>query len=294
MATTSLVQLLTELIESDGESSSPVPGVRLHRYQQKTPPFPCMFLFGIGITVQGGKSLMVGREHFQVSAGTMVITNADLPITNQVTEASIQTPFLGVWLELDVLLLTQLATQLPMNLTPAGGCRCMRVFSGDSDIEAALVRLLSLPKQPALVAQLAPLIHQEIMVRLLCGPGGAMLRELVSLGSPVQRVAKVIAWMKAHFAENTAVDDLAAMANMSPSSFRQHFRNVTGTSPLQYIKEVRLIEARQLMLNEAMDAGSAALRVGYESASQFSREYARFFGAPPRRDTCQLRQGVVR
>jgi AraC-like DNA-binding protein len=163
----------------------------------------------------------------------------------------------------------------------------------DADLLDALVRLVRLLGQPALVPGLAPLIQQEIILRLLTGPHGPQLRRLVSAGSPSQQIAKAVAWLKQNFVETLDGDDLADRAHMSPSTFRQHFRALTGVSPLQYQKQLRLQEARQLMLNENLDAGSAGGRVGYESPSQFSREYRRLFGAPPQRDVSRMRLAPI-
>jgi AraC-like DNA-binding protein len=163
----------------------------------------------------------------------------------------------------------------------------------DAALLNALVRLVTLLDEPTLVPRLAPLIQQEITVRLLTGPHGPHLRRLVIAGSPGQQIAKVVAWLKQNFAQPLQGDDLADRAHMSPSTFRQHFRALTGVSPLQYQKQLRLQEARQLMLNENFDAGSAAGRVGYESASQFSREYSCLFGAPPQRDVTRMRLAPV-
>jgi AraC-like DNA-binding protein len=140
-----------------------------------------------------------------------------------------------------------------------------------------------------LMPQLAPLIQREIAVRLLTGPYGPMLRHLTAAGSPSRQIARAVAWLKQNFSDLLRVDELAANSHMSPSTFRQHFRAITGISPLQYQKQLRLQEARQLMLNQNLDAGSAGARVGYESSSQFSREYARLFGAPPVRDIQRMR-----
>jgi len=142
---------------------------------------------------------------------------------------------------------------------------------------------------PLLLPHLAPLIQQEIIVRLLAGPHGSQLRKLVAADSPSRHTARVVAWIKQNFAKTIRVDELALDANMSPSTFRQHFRANTGMSPLQFQKQVRLQEARRLMLNQNMDAGQAASVVGYESSSQFSREYNRQFGAPPHRDVRRMR-----
>jgi transcriptional regulator GlxA family with amidase domain len=164
----------------------------------------------------------------------------------------------------------------------------------DAALLDALVRLVNLlGGEPALIPRLAPLIQQEVIIRLLTGPHGPQLRRLVTSGSPGQQIAKAVAWLKKNFVQALHGDELADRAHMSPSTFRQHFRALTGVSPLQYQKQLRLQEARQLMLNENFDAGSAAVHVGYESASQFSREYSRLFGAPPQRDITRLRLAPV-
>jgi AraC-like DNA-binding protein len=179
-----------------------------------------------------------------------MLTTIDLPVVSHVTRASAREPFLGMMLTLDVRSIVQLASEMD---------------------------------EPTLVPRLAPLIQQEITIRVLTGPHGPQLKHLVTAGSPSQQIAKTVAWLKQNFVQALHWDDLAGRAHMSPSTFRQHFRALTGVSPLQYQKQLRLQEARQLMLNETLDAGSAAGRVGYESASQFSREYSRLFGAPPQR-----------
>jgi transcriptional regulator GlxA family with amidase domain len=156
-------------------------------------------------------------------------------------------------------------------------------------LDAAL-RLVKLLDEPDLALRLAPLVQQEIAIRLLRGPHGPHLRRLGTIGSPSQQIAKAVTWLKRNFVEPLRVDDLADRAHMSPSTLRQHFRAITGLSPLQFQKQLRLQEARQLMLSQSLDAGSAAARVGYQSASQFSREYGRLFGAPPQRDIRRMRQ----
>jgi transcriptional regulator GlxA family with amidase domain len=154
---------------------------------------------------------------------------------------------------------------------------------------ACLIRLVRLADEASLAPFVAPLVQREIVIRLLSGAFGPLLRHVVAVGSPSQQISKAINWLKQNFSHALRVDELAASVYMSPSTFRQHFRNVTGLSPLQYQKQLRLQEARQLMLSQDIDAGSAGVRVGYDSASQFSREYARLFGAPPLRDIQRMR-----
>jgi transcriptional regulator GlxA family with amidase domain len=191
---------------------------------------------------------------------------------------------------LDVRTIVQMASELdePQSRQEAA-YRSISFEVLDPALLDALVRLVALLDEPALVPSLAPLIQREITIRLLNGPHGPQLRHLVSTRSPSQQIAKAVAWLKQNFVQALHGDDLADRAHMSPSTFRQHFRTLTSVSPLQYQKQLRLQEARQLMLNENLDAGSAAGRVGYESASQFSREYSRLFGAPPQRDVTRLR-----
>jgi len=159
----------------------------------------------------------------------------------------------------------------------------------DGALFDALARLVRLIAEPALISALAPLIRREITIRLLAGPHGPHLLHVVAAGSPSQQIAKVMSWLKLNFHRTLRMDELATGAHMSPSTFRQHFRDIAGMSPLQYQKQLRLQEARQLMLNEKLDASVAGMRVGYESVSQFSREYSRLFGAPPQRDIRRLR-----
>ncbi|WP_417358710.1 AraC family transcriptional regulator N-terminal domain-containing protein [Gallaecimonas pentaromativorans] len=287
-----LATALSQKLERDGETATAYGGLKLYRYSGKVAPMPCLYIFGLGITVQGSKRLMAGEDVYLASAGQLMITSADLPVINNIIPASDNSPYLGIWLDLDMQLIAQLA--LAMDAGKDGGyCQSMKILDLEDDIADALSRLLAILDQPVLLAQLAPLIQQEIVVRLLLGPGGWTLRQLVSAGSPINRVAKVVSWLRLNFSRNLPVDELAAMANMSPSSFRQHFRAVTGMSPLQYLKRYRLLEARQLLLNHELDAASAALRVGYESPSQFSREYTRLFGAPPLRDVRRLKSVVA-
>ena len=222
--------------------------------------------------------------------GQSMLTTIDLPVISHVTRASVHEPLLGLMLKLDNRHIMQTAAE--MQLPPPSrvlGFRPISIETLDKALIGALVRLVKLLEEPVLVHRLAPLIQQEITIRLLTGPHGSQLQHLVANGSPSQQISKAVAWLKQNFTRALRVDDLAARAHMSPSTFRQHFRAITGTSPLQYQKQLRLQEARQLMHNQNIDAGNAGGRVGYESASQFSREYSRLFGAPPRQDVRRMR-----
>jgi transcriptional regulator GlxA family with amidase domain len=193
-------------------------------------------------------------------------------------------------LTLDVRSILQMASELDVPRPRRDDAyRSISFEALDAALLDALVRLVTLLDEPVLVPRLAPLIQQEVTIRLLTGPHGPQLRRLVTAGSPSQQIAKAVAWLKQNFVQPLHGDDLADRAHMSPSTFRQHFRALTGLSPLQYQKQLRSQEARQLMLNQNLDASSAAGQVGYESASQFSREYSRLFGDPPQRDIERMR-----
>ena len=250
----------------------------------------CIFNLGLGLVAQGDKQVMLGEEVIAYGAGQSMLTSIDLPVISHVTRASVQEPLLGLMLKLDSQRIVQTAAEMQLP-SPARGSayRPISIEVLDDALLGALIRLVKLLEEPALIDRLAPLIQQEITIRLLTGPHGPQLQHLAANGSPSQQIAKAVAWLKQNFTRAIQVDDLAARVHMSPSTFRQHFRAITGTSPLQYQKQLRLQEARQLMLNQNVDAGNAGGLVGYESASQFSREYSRLFGAPPQQDVRRMR-----
>ncbi len=287
-----LAQLVSTVAQTDGDYTSAIASLVFYRRSATSDPMPCIYGLGLGIALQGDKRVTLGSEIYDYGPGQSLLTSVELPVVSYVTRASAAEPYLGLRLELDGRRIAQIAADmdLPAAAAPVHA-RAMSVVSLEQGLAQALIRLVRLLDEPHLIGQIAPLIEQEIIVRLLCGAHGATLRALVTAGSPSQQIARVLNWLKLHFAEDFAIDDLAAQAHMSPSTFRQHFRALAGMSPLQYLKQLRLQDARQLMLNEDIDAGSAAVRVGYESASQFSREYARLFGAPPQRDIRRLLDG---
>jgi AraC-like DNA-binding protein len=294
VATSSLARAIRRFAQTDGDHTTAIPGLTLHRRSTPTEPLHCIYRLGLGVVAQGGKQVMLGDESINYNPGQSMVTTIDLPVVSHVSRASVRDPFLGMMLTLDARTLLQLAAEMD---TPRRqrdyAYRSISIERLDADLLDGLLRLVKLLDQPALVPRLAPLVQQEIAIRLLTGPHGPHLRHLMTVGSPSQQIAQGVAWLKQNFVEALRVDDLADRAHMSPSTFRQHFRALTGVSPLQYQKQLRLQEARQLMLNENLDAGSAAVHVGYESASQFSREYSRLFGAPPQRDITRMRLAPV-
>jgi AraC-like DNA-binding protein len=289
-----LARAIERFAQTDGDHTTAIPALTLHRRKAPTEPLHCIYNLGLGIVAQGDKQVLIGGKAIPFGPGRSMLTTIDLPVISHVARASEREPFLGMMLTLDVRSILQMASEMDAPRSrPDDAHRSISFEALDAVLLDALVRLVTLLEEPILVPRLTPLIQQEITIRLLTGPHGPHLRNLVIAGSPDQQIAKVVAWLKQHFAQPMQGEDLADRAHMSPSTFRQHFRALTGLSPLQYQKQLRLQEARQLMLNENLDAGSAAVHVGYESASQFSREYSRLFGAPPQRDVTRMRLAPV-
>jgi AraC-like DNA-binding protein len=280
-----LARAIRTFAQTNGDHTTAIPALTLHRRAAPTEPLHCIYHLGLGVVAQGGKQVILGSESLSYMPGQSMLTTIDLPVVSHVTHATSREPFLGMMLRLDARAILQLAAEMDAPRRQRDAVyRTVSIETLGADLLDALLRLVNLLEQPDLVPHLAPLIQQEITVRLLTGPHGPHLRHIVTVGSPSQQ----------NFIEAFRVDDLADRAHMSPSTFRQHFRSVTGVSPLQYQKQLRLQEARQLMLNENHDAGSAAGQVGYESPSQFSREYSRLFGAPPQRDVSRMRLAQAR
>lgn len=293
-ATHVLARAIGRFAQTDGDYNTAIPALTLYRRKAPTAPLHCIYNLGLGVVAQGGKQVLIGGESMDYGPGQSMLTTIDSPVVSHVTRASAGEPFLGLMLTLDARVIVQMASEVDLPRAPRDHAyRSISIDALDAALLDAVVRLVTLLDEQALAPRLAPLIQQEITIRLLTGPHGPQLQHLVTAGSPSQQIAKAAAWLKQNFVQALRVDDLADRAHMSPSTFRQHFRALTGLSPLQYQKQLRLQEARQLMMNESLDAGSAGGRVGYESASQFSREYNRLFGAPPQRDMRRMRLAPV-
>lgn len=285
-----LAQAIGRFAQTDGDHTTVIPALTLHCRKMPTKPLHCIYGLGLGVVAQGGKQITLGEEVVDYGPGQSMLTTIDLPVLAHVTQASMREPFLGLMLTLDVRSIMEIASEMDLP-RPGRDCSChpITIEKLDPALVNALIRLVELLDESALIPRLAPLIQEEITVRLLTGPHGPQLQHLVAAGSPSQQIAKAVAWLKQNFTQSLHVDELAVRARMSPSTFRQHFRAITGMSPLQFQKQLRLQEARQLMLNQNFDAGYAGGLVGYESASQFNREYSRLFGAPPQRDIKRMR-----
>jgi AraC-like DNA-binding protein len=268
-----------------------IPGLSLYRRIEPTQPASGMYEPSICLVTQGAKRVVLGDDAYVYDAHHFLITSVDLPTVWQIIKASREKPCLGLVLKLDQREISQL--MVDSHLPPPRAQQSSRGM-GTGEVMLPLLtafqRLIDLLAEPKDIPILAPLVQREISYRLLVGDQGARLRQMASAGSQSHQIARAIDWLKGNFRRPLRIDDLATQVNMSTSTFHHHFRALTAMSPLQYQKWLRLNEARRLMLAERLDATTAAFNVGYESPSQFSREYGRLFGAPPLRDITSLRQ----
>lgn len=285
--------LIASLIGQKARIDTDVPGLSLHRWTEPTDPTSYMLAPSICLIGQGRKRLFLGKETFIYDAEHFLITSVELPVVTQIIEASPEKPYLGLTMELDLRLISQLMIDNQITPDKKQTDRCgIGVSRVPGNLNDAFCRLLSLASQPEDIVPLAPLIRQEIFYRLLKSDQGPRLRAITSNANHGYQIARTIEWMKENFSKPVKVEDLANNSGMSVSAFHNHFRSMTAMSPLQFQKKMRLNEARRLMLAEHLDASKAAFEVGYESPSQFSREYSRLFGAPPMKDIRQLSQTV--
>jgi AraC-like DNA-binding protein len=270
---------------------SAIPALSLFREDEPTEPMSAVYEPSICMVVQGAKRVLLGNEHYEYNDHQYLITSVDLPTFFQVIEASKERPLLGLKLSFDIQEVSQLLvdSNFPHHRAQQSG-HGMATSEITLPLLTAFQRLIDLLDDEHDIPVLAPIIQKEIIYLLLVGEQGARLRQIASTGSQSHQIAGAIEWLKNNFTQQLRIDDLASKASMSTSSFHNHFRSLTALSPLQYQKHLRLHEARRLMLAESMDAANAAFLVGYESPSQFSREYNRQFGAPPLRDIIKLRQ----
>jgi AraC-like DNA-binding protein len=267
-----------------------IPGVSLHRRAAPTAPCTATYEPGLTVIAQGRKRVDLGGTTFIYGESRYLLTSLDLPIVSQIIEASEAAPCLAMSLKLEMPVIRELLSRNEIQ-TPAAPSNSPAMATGEVTVEflSACCRLVDLLDTPGDIPFLSGLIQREIIYRILRGPEGARLRAIATLGDQSHRTAKAIAWIKANYTKPLRVEDLAQIAGMGPSTLHNHFRALTAMSPLQYQKQLRLQAARGRMLLDGMDAASAAFEVGYESASQFNREYSRLFGQPPMRDIRTLR-----
>lgn len=287
-----LAQLLQAYAPHDGSHELRVPGVYAVRASRiNAELFHSVYKPSLCIVAQGAKSLFLGSEVYEYDASRMLVFSVELPVSSQVTQASYAKPFLGLKLNLDPQQIAELSLKVyPHGLPPVRENRGVSVSQVTAPILNAATRLVELMSDERDAELLAPLVIEELVIRLLRSPVGSRVAQVGQLESNVHRIAKAVDWVRDHFDQPMNVEALAEVVHMSASSFHQHFKAVTNMSPLQFQKALRLREARRLMLTTMMDATTASRQVGYASASQFSREYGRLFGLAPSRDINRLRE----
>jgi AraC-like DNA-binding protein len=286
-----LASRLAEYAPHDGVFQLRLPGTYAIRLSRMTTHAAYATLGpALCVAAQGAKVVMLGREVLEYDPAHLLVFAVDLPVSSQVIRASRKDPYLGFTLDLDPARVRELAARVyPRGVPKASDHRGLYVGRSTDDIVDAVTRLLDLMGRPEDAELLGPLVVDEILIRLLRTPIGHRVAQIGHTKSGVQRMAEAVTWIRAHFAQPVTVEEMAASVRMSASSFHQRFKAVTSMSPLQYQKVLRLHEARRLMLFQNMDATHACQRVGYLSASQFSREFARFFGSAPTKDIARLR-----
>ncbi len=266
-----------------------IPGVVLVCRTAPTAPCSGTYQPSVIVVAQGSKRVDLGERSFLYDESRYLLTALDLPIVSQVVKASAARPLLAMSMKLDMALVRELLSREEVHVrATASDHHAMVTGQVTSPLLSASIRLLDLLSTPQDIPFLSDLIQREILYRLLSGPEGARLRAIATLGDQSHRTAKAIAWIRDNYTKPLRVDDLAQIAGMGVSTFHHHFRLLTNMSPLQYQKHLRLQEARGRMLVEGLDASTVAFDVGYESVSQFNREYSRFFGLPPVRDVRTL------
>lgn len=268
--------------DQDGIAPTPVRGMTAIRAAGRTQlsyqiprPLVCLVL-------QGSKLVTMGSQSFTFNAGDSLLITADVPTVSQIVKASAAAPYYSLVMDLDPAVIAELVTG--MAAAEESGGLPVRIEATDARVAESALRMMRLLERPSSIPVLQDALIRECHYWLLCGRHGAAIRRLGLPDSHVRRVARAVALLRADYARRLPVEQLAAAAGMSPSSFHQHFRAVTSLTPLQFQKQLRLIEARRLMLAEGVNASNAAFTVGYESVQQFTREYGRMFGQPPGRD----------
>lgn len=285
-----LAAIIERYCATDGPHPTAIPGLSFYRTSSASGPVCGIYRSVLAVVAQGTKRLALAHETYEYDRSRYLVTSVDLPVMGQVTEASPEQPFLCLVLDLDARKIGELIGAMALSTQPPETvARGMAVAPLTGEILDPVLRLARLAESPRDIPVLAPLIERELLYRLLLGTQGERLRSIGMADGHGHRVARAIDWLKANFDQPLSIDALAGAVNMSKSSLHHHFKALTAMSPLQYQKQIRLQEARRLLIAEAIDASVAARRVGYDSPSQFSREYRRLFGMPPVKDAVRFR-----
>jgi AraC-like DNA-binding protein len=289
-----LARRIAACADVEGDKATDIPGLRLYRRSEPTACASATYEPSLVVFVQGQKRINLGRTTYLCNERSFLLTSVDLPVVSQVINATQEKPMLGLLLRLEMSEVRRILTEeeLPFPEEPSGA-RGMAVGVTSVELLSTCSRLIDLLDTPQDIPFLSRLIQREIIYRLLRSPQGKHLRAIATLGEQSHRTAKVVSWLRTNYSKPLRVEELASIAQMGVSTLHHHFRSLTAMSPLQYQKQLRLHVARERMLNDSLDAASAAFEVGYESASQFNREYSRFFGQPPMRDTKARRLAIA-
>ncbi len=270
---------------AEGDTVTAIPGLMLYRRSAPTACASATYEPSLVVFVQGQKRINLGGATYLCDESNFLLTSVDLPVVSQVIRATEKEPILALLLKLDMPVIREILSQDEFHVPEEStGPRGMAIGVNSEELLGACRRLIDLLDAPRDIPFLSNLIQREIVYRLLCSAQGRHLRAIATLGEQCHRTAKAVEWLRMNYTKPLRVEELAAIARMGVSTLHHQFRSLTAMSPLQYQKQLRLHVARERMLNEGLDAASAAFEVGYESASQFNREYSRFFGQPPMRD----------
>ncbi|MBJ7221967.1 MULTISPECIES: AraC family transcriptional regulator [unclassified Brenneria] len=290
-----LIDLISRHAPADGTYVSAIPGVSLLRASSPTMPMPVIYAPTLCLVAQGTKQAALGATTYRYDPAHFLVASVELPVMGSVIKASASHPYLCLRLDLDSAELSDLAIRYPAapsgdeSAIPAG----LTLNKTTPQLLDAAIRLVGLLDTPHDIEALAPLTLREILYRLLTGNGSGVIRHMARGDSRLNQIARAIVWIRAHFRGPCRIEHAAEVAGMSRSTFHLHFKAVTTMSPLEFRTQLRMQEARRLMVSDAADAASAGFLVGYESPSQFSRDYARIFGMPPARHASQTRRQII-
>lgn len=285
-----LAKLIESHVSGDGVHATAIPSLFFMRRSKVTGPSHGVYKPSFCIVVQGAKEVWLEQERFKYSPADYLVASVDLPVIAEVTEASSDAPYLGFKLEFAPSQILEVLSDSHVEARPKENAkRAMFVSQMESSLLDAVIRLARLLDHPEDIPVLAPLFTKEILYRVLQGQHGVALEQIAVEGSSTYRIRDVIEYIMNNFERSLRIEELAEIANISVSSLHRHFKEVTAMSPIQFQKQLRLQEARRLLLSESSDAADVAFRVGYESPSQFSREYSRMFGRPPIEDIKRVR-----
>jgi AraC-like DNA-binding protein len=291
---TELAKKISNSLDDSGERATEVPGLTLYRRTAPTVPNPSTYEPSLLVIAQGRIRVDLGKASYVFGQSRFLLTSLELPAVSQVITASEEAPYLAFFLKLDMSILRDILNTEEVHVTEKSSGACgMAIGKTTVELVNSCSRTMDLLDAPRDVSFFSKLLQREIIYRLLQGSLGARLRAIATFETKRHRTAKAVAWLRSNYEKPLRVEHLATIAGMSRSTLHHHFRALTAMSPLQFQKQLRLHAARQRMLASELDAASAAFEVGYESPSQFNREYRRFFGQPPIRDIKALRDGKV-